>query len=89
MPYIVQEDREFYDKDLNQLITKLHDISHYNPGTMNYVIYRILLGWWKHEPRYHTICSIMGTLSYVAQEFYRKVSGPYEDKAIQKNGDVT
>ena len=94
MPYILHSEegvtgREDYDKEIDAIIYKLHWGNHWNPGDVNYVIYRILLGWWKHERRYHTICNIMGTLSSVTQEFYRKIAAPYEDQAENKNGPIT
>ena len=87
MPYIKQEHREWYKKELDALIFAVD--GEWAPGTVNYIIYKILLAWWDNEPRYHTICSIMGTLTCVSQEFYRKIAGPYEDKAEKKNGEIT
>lgn len=88
MPYIEQAARKDLDGYIDSMINILDD-GDWKPGEVNYSFYRILLAWFQSEPRYKTICSIMGTLSCVAQEFYRKVAGPYEDKAIEKNGDVT
>lgn len=88
MPYITQESREKIDYEIDALIAALGRRG-WKEGELNYSLYRILLAWFENEPRYHTICSIMGTLTCVAQEFYRKVAGPYEQTAEKKNGPVT
>jgi len=87
MPYIDSFKREHYKEALEELTATL-DNQKWPEGHVNYVIFSILLAWWKSESRYHTIARIMGTLSCVAQEFYRRVAGPYEDCAIEMNGDL-
>jgi hypothetical protein len=37
---------------------------------------------------YANFNEIMGVLSCVAQEFYRRWAVPYEDQKIRENGDV-
>lgn len=88
MPYIKQEDRMLLDLEIDQLIKVLEE-GNWTPGEVNYTFYRILVAWFKKTPRYKTICSIMGTLTCVSHEFYRKVAGPYEDEAEKKNGEIT
>jgi hypothetical protein len=40
------------------------------------------------EIRYGTIATITGVFKNIADEFYRRVASPYEDKQIEKSGDV-
>jgi len=88
MPYIPQSGRDTLDPGIDQLVKALEGAD-WNPGEVNYTFYRILVAWFKYESRYKTICSIMGTLTSVTQEFYRKVAGPYEDLAEKKNGEIS
>jgi hypothetical protein len=89
MPYIETEAREALQGSLDQLINSLggRDGS-WLEGEVNYVFCKILYTWWKHRERYSRAVDIMGTLSCVAQEFYRRVIVPYEDGAAEINGDV-
>lgn len=87
MPYIDQPSRQVLDGDIEPLIKALSNAG-WRPGEVNYTFYRILLEWFKFEPRYKTICSIMGTLSCVGQEFYACVARIYENKAAWKNGNI-
>ena len=88
MPYIVQDRRDELDSRIDEISGRLEAMG-WIQGDVNYTFYRILLAWWKSDSRYHTICSIMGTLSCVSQEIYRKVFAAYEDKAEEKNGKIT
>ena len=88
MPYITSVSRESLDYEVDALIVALGR-NGWVEGEINYSFYRILLAWWQSRSKYNTICKIMGTLSCISQEFYRKVAAKYEDQAIIKNGDVT
>jgi hypothetical protein len=88
MPYIEPYARVNLNPSIKAVVKSLDD-GGWQVGEVNYVIYKILLAWWKNEPRYKTICSIMGTLTSVTQEFYRKVAAEYEQKAENKNGEIT
>ena len=57
-------------------------------GELNYCITRILYRSWLKQPRYITLCMLMGTLICVAFEFYRIVASSYEDQKRNDNGDV-
>lgn len=93
MPYITAERRA----DLDAHITDLADEIKYDPsgvreptrfaGELNYVVTRVLL---KVLPakRYWALALGIGTLVCAIFEFYRRFVAPYEDKAIQKNGDI-
>jgi hypothetical protein len=57
-------------------------------GHVTYVIYRLLVGWFKRKPCYATICAIRGIMIGTLAEFDRREAGPYEDAKIEENGDV-
>lgn len=58
-------------------------------GILNYTITRLLDCYdLSGDPRYKKINSAVGVLECVKQEFYRRLAGPYEDTAIEKNGDI-
>jgi uncharacterized protein DUF6899 len=60
-----------------------------DPGELNYTITRLLLTYLKDKGKsYASINEIMGVLSCVGQEFYRRWAAPYEDQKILENGDV-
>jgi hypothetical protein len=98
MPYIKQEDRVFLDPYVNTLSDVIkrnvsEDISITNEdltvllGELNYCITRICtrtIG----QPTYPKIAMITGVLENVKQEFYRRLSTPYEENKIVQNGDV-
>jgi hypothetical protein len=93
MPYITDERRA----DLDPLIGRLAGVIQYDPsgvreptrfaGELNYVVTRLLLRVLP-EKRYWSLALGIGTLICVIFEFYRRFVAPYEDKAIQKNGDI-
>ena len=87
MPYIKLDRRQKLDPLIEPIQKQLVELEN-NPGDYNYVISRILGAMWNSKPRYVTICLIMGTLLCVAVEFYRRVAGHYENKAIKNNGDL-
>ena len=87
MPYVKRDRREFYDYRLNQLIDIMR-FKEFHAGDATYVIFRILLEWWKHAPGYQTICEIRGMLAGCLSEFDRRQAFPYEDEKIIENGDV-
>ena len=59
-------------------------------GELNYVIYSIIKRYLdKHGMRYARAQDMIGgVLTCCQHELYRRLLGPYEDKAIDKNGDV-
>jgi uncharacterized protein DUF6899 len=60
-----------------------------DPGELNYTITRLLLTYLKDKGKsYASFNEIMGVLSCVGQEFYRRWVAPYEDQKILENGDV-
>ena len=85
MPYIKQDDRMKFDKHVDALVEKLEEF-----GEINYVITTILLKMVKKKGKsYSEFNGLMGVLSCVQQEFYRRTIARYEDLKIKDNGDVT
>ena len=87
MPYITPERRERYDQLIEALDWRLEDGGR-EEGDLNYVFSRLCGKWFKWDPRYRTICYVIGTLFCVAFEFYRRVAGGYEDRGIKTSGDI-
>lgn len=92
MPYIDDADRYAIDPSIDRLAYEInYRVSKDEPwaiaGILNYAVTRLML---KTLPskRYWTMALAIGTLVCVIFEFYRRLVAPYEDKAIQKNGDV-
>lgn len=83
MPYIKMEDRLKF----NTLICEANKID--NCGDLNYVVSNLCLEYLKKKgKRYQNINDIMGALTCVQQELYRRVFAPYEDEKIVENGDI-
>jgi hypothetical protein len=87
MPYIERDDRKQYDASLDDLGFCLDEYG-YVAGHVTYVLYKILLRWWKKKPCYDTICQIRGCLIGTLSELDRRFFFAYEDKKIRENGDV-
>jgi hypothetical protein len=87
MPYVPKESRARLDEHVNKLVQEIADRD-VQAGEVNYVIYAFLLRIFKMYPRYRTINIIDGVLKDVGQELYRRHFGPYEDEAIERNGDI-
>ena len=87
MPYIAQDRRKQLDGEIEALQKQLTALGD-NEGDLNYVISRLIGSAFLNETRYHTIARITGVLDNVKAEFYRRLGVPYENEAIEKNGDV-
>ena len=84
MPYIKKEDRPKIDKFVDPLALQID-----TDGELNYAITRLVhrvIG--RKGLCYATLNMVMGVLSCVTQELYRRVAAPYEDEKIESNGDV-
>jgi len=85
MPYIEKTRRYELDK---QGADRLGDFCA-TSGELNYVITRLCLSYLcRHHKRYATMNEILGVLSAVGFEFYRRVVADYEQEKIEVNGDV-
>ena len=85
MPYIIQELRDKYLNILEDIQNKGIE----NVGTLNYLV-TMICGIYLTEQgeRYKTYNDIVGTLECAKLELYRRLIAPYEDKAIERNGDL-
>lgn len=97
MPYIEQQDRQKLDPLIDELAAeivssaKAHGYDGAFAGLLNYVSTRLALKIVRTQfgkMRYWIIAIITGTFKNVADEFYRRLAAPYEDKQIKKNQDV-
>jgi hypothetical protein len=80
MPYIQEQDRDQLED--GAIIT--------TAGELQYQIAELIAQYMSNMPvRYQTMNDVMGALNGANLEFYRRVVAPYEDKCIEKNGDVT
>jgi hypothetical protein len=82
MPYIENDQRVKFDTCIDKLATRID-----TDGELTYVIYRLLLRFCELRRCYSTFATIMGVLSCLKDEFYRKEIAPYEDIKIKENGD--
>lgn len=86
MPYIEQADREKY-KGTMKLIEGQELIN--SPGELNYFITKVCKIYLKQLGlNYTNINEIIGVLSCVKLEFYRKMAADYEDYKENLNGEV-
>lgn len=93
MPYIVPKQREALDAYVDALIAHIKEsnfeVSYL--GQLNYAMTRLLLGTFRaiNGPlRYWQVTAIMGTLSSMSIEIYRRLVGPYENHQQELNGDI-
>jgi hypothetical protein len=75
------------DPHISEVVSVLRKLE-WSEGDLNYTISRLVGAAFEEEPRYHTIARVTGVLKNVADEFYRRIAAPYEEQAIEKNGDV-
>lgn len=97
MPYIAQKDREKLDPLIDQLAeqivneAKAADYEGAFAGLLNYSCTRLALKVVRLQfgkLRYWLLAEITGVFHNIADEFYRRLGAPYEEKQIQKSGDV-
>jgi hypothetical protein len=97
MPYVKPEHRSVLDPAIRELANRLSEVARSLPeetafaGLLNYActslaveVVHARFG----RLRYGILATVTGVLQNVADEFYRRVAVPYEDKQIEKNGDV-
>ena len=98
MPYIKAEYRAALDPKIAQLARGIADLARSLPdetafaGLLNYActslamqVVELRFG----KLRYGTIATVTGVFKNIADEFYRRVAAPYEDRQIEINGDLT
>lgn len=86
MPYIKQDRRKHFEKNL---LPAIRQETIANPGELNFLICKMIDAYLsKRSIKYTILNEVMGVLSGVAKEFYRRVVVPYEEKKMEENGDV-
>lgn len=81
MPYIPEEQREFYKPN--------PEFTPSNAGQLNFSIICLCNEYKKFNGEsYRTYNDIIGALECCKQEMYRRLIAPYEDQKIKQNGDV-
>jgi hypothetical protein len=97
MPYIAPEPRMELDDLIDQLAHGILAQARKSPsdaafaGLLNYACTRLALKIVRQQfgpLRYWLIALITGVFKNIADEFYRRVAAPYEDRQMAKNGDV-
>jgi hypothetical protein len=97
MPYIKQEYRKRLDGPIRALADAIAGVAGEQPedtafaGLLNYACTSVALGVIKARfgrIRYGHIALVTGVLKNAADEFYRRVAAPYEDRQIEKSGDL-
>ena len=94
MPYIQQFERKRYNDLINQLTESLlekfpgENGKDYSEGDLNYIISSIVWKLFKKKRSYSNGNKLMGVLSCVQHEFYRRQLSKYEDEKIKSSGDL-
>ncbi|MDD3434416.1 MAG: hypothetical protein BWY48_00292 [Parcubacteria group bacterium ADurb.Bin305] len=97
MPYITSKSRQQLDLYIDQLADKIVEESkneNYDAafaGLLNYSCTKLALQViYKRfgKLRYWLVAIVSGVFNNIGEEFYRRLAAPYENKQIQKNGDV-
>jgi len=88
MPYIIKEKRERFEPAVANLVALLQEDPENVAGNLNYVITAVLKRLIATNKRYKTMNDLIGALECCKLELYRRVVGPYEDTAIERNSDV-
>ena len=97
MPYIVQERREVFKDEINSILEKIGNGDGPDSrddkakGELNFIISSLVAGHLlkNGKMRYHRAQDfITGTLGACEHELLRRLVDGYEDKAIEKNGDL-
>jgi hypothetical protein len=97
MPYVKPEYRTALDPAIRDLAERIADLCRRMPdetafaGLLNYACTSVAMQVVEARfgrIRYGTIATVTGVFKNIADEFYRRVAAPYEDRQIEVNGDV-
>lgn len=97
MPYIAPKNRKNLDAHIDALAEAIVGEAKQEKneaafaGLLNYSVTRLALKIIKLQfgkVRYWIVATMTGTFKNIADEFYRRLAAPYEDKQIKINGDV-
>ncbi len=91
MPYIAPTLREPFRNPIDELIVAVNELPDTaRDGALNYIVTELVTkslrpstGW-----NYYSIHRAHGVFQDAGAEFYRRVAGPYEDRCIERNGDL-
>jgi len=87
MPYIKPEHRPELDEIVGQILKHFGKIQEKEwDGCLNYLFTKTLKSLFK--PSYLNFERVMGLLTCVQHEFYRRWVSPYEDSKMKMHGDV-
>ena len=87
MPYIKSGKRPAIDRLIDPLVKHLKDMpAEDQDGSLNYAVTRIIKQ--VYPMKYFHLNRVLGVLSAITHEFYRKIVGPYADTKIAESGDV-
>lgn len=87
MPYIELEKRAELDNIVNQILTYLEKAEDKDrDGQLNYLFTKTLKSLYK--PSYFNYERIIGLLTCIQHEFYRRWVSPYEDSKMKQHGDI-
>ncbi len=97
MPYIPAEQRKACDGLIDELAGQIVRLAQESgsdgafAGLVNYACTRLALQIVRRrfgQLRYWLIAILTGTFKNIADEFYRRLAAPYEDRQMAKSGDV-
>ncbi len=97
MPYIAAPQRTELDGSIDQLAEGIVRLAQAQQGDgavaglLNYACTRLALKVVRQRfgpMRYWLIALITGTFKNIADEFYRRIGEPYENRQMARNGDV-
>ncbi len=88
MPYIVQSIRDQVDDEIHDLA---HAFGGLGKSVLTYTIFKLMKLWVFTSGggfNYQNMSDACAAARDAEHEFRRRFMDPYEDKAIQKNGDI-
>jgi hypothetical protein len=97
MPYIAAQQRTELDGSIDQLAEGIVRLAQEQQadgaiaGLLNYACTRLALTVARQRfgpMRYWVVALITGTFKNIADEFYRRIGEPYENRQMARNGDV-
>jgi len=91
MPYIPQKDRSQYESVIEQIVSGLVKADENDAkGHLNYIIFSVIKRYLQAKGmRYFRAQDFIGgVLTCCQMECYRRLLAPYEDNAMERNGDV-
>lgn len=98
MPYISQDRRLFLETELRELRLKMQRLNASDSGVdkpglvagdLNYIAFFLAKGYLEAKGlSYNNISDAIKALTGSAHEVERRILDPYEDKAIENNGDI-